>query len=86
MSLVSCMDLKFMNTICVEITSITSQLYRVRHIHKVKLPLVVGPTLHDVVDKLELLQVFVCLAVQLEVSLEVGLVGAEFTDVGSTNH
>jgi hypothetical protein len=38
-----------------------------------------------VIYQLELLQVLVRLAVELEVSLEIGFVRAEFTDVGSTN-
>ncbi len=74
-----------MNTISVKVTRVTAQLNRVRHIHKVQLPLVGGSALHDVVDQLQLLQVLVRLAVQLEVGLQVGLVAAQLADIGAAD-
>ena len=73
-SLVGRVDLQLVYAVRVKVARVAPQLHRVRHVHKVELPLVGGAALHDVVDELQLLQVLVRLAVQLEVGLQVGLV------------
>ena len=70
-----------MDAVGVEVAGVTAQLHRVRHVHVAQLPLIGGAALHDVVDELELLEMLVGLAVELEVGLEVGLVGAQLADV-----
>ena len=74
MALVGRVDLQLVNAVRVEITGVTAQLNRVGDVHEVQLPLVGGAALHDVIDKLQLLQMFVRLAVQLEVCLEISFV------------
>ena len=63
-----------MDAVCVEITGIAAQLNRVGDVHEVQFPLVGRASLHDVVHQLQFLQVFVRLAVKLEVGLQVGFV------------
>ena len=73
-ALVGAVDLELVDAVRVEITGITAELNRVGDVHEVELPLVGGTTLHDVIDKLQLLEMFVRLAVELEVSLEISFV------------
>lgn len=73
-ALVGRVDLQLVDAVGVEITRVAPQLHGVGHVHEVELPLVLGSALHDVVDKLQLLQVFVCLAVELEVGFEISFV------------
>ena len=63
-----------MDTVSVEITGVTPELHRVGDIHEVQLPLVGWAALHNVVDKLELLQMFVRLTMELEVGFEISFV------------
>ena len=85
MALVGGMDLELVDAVGVEITGVATELNRVGDIHEVELPFIGRPALHDVVYQLQLLEVLVCLTVKLEVSFQVGLVGAQLADVGSPN-
>ena len=73
-ALVGGVDLELVDAVCVEITAIAAELNRVGDVHEVQFPLVSRPSLHDVIHQLQLLQMFVRLAVQLEVGFEIGFV------------
>ena len=73
-ALVGRVDLELVDAVSVEITGIAPELNRVGDVHEVQFPLVGRAALHDVVHQLQLLQMFVGLAVELEVGLEIGFV------------
>ena len=62
-----CMNLQLMHRICIEITSVATNLDWVRAQQKLNLPLVLRAALADVVEQREARQMFVRLQVQLEV-------------------
>ena len=73
-TLVCSMDLQFVDTVSIKITSITAQLNRVGDIHEVQLPFIGRTAFHDVIDELELLQMLVRFTVELEVGFEISFV------------
>jgi len=62
-----------------EVAAVTLHLHHIcgQLLLILQLILITGSALPDVVDKVELLQVLVCLAVQLEIGLEIRLVIAQ---------
>ena len=86
MLLPSYMDLKLVRAVAVELTGIAPQFNRIDTGDETQLPLVGDTTLLDVVDVAKSLQVLVCLAVQLEIGLQVSLVVAELAEVVPSNH
>ena len=73
--------LELVQGVGVVVAGVTPQLGGVGPGQHGELPLVCRAALSDVIVEGESGQVFVCLAVQLEVCLEVSLVGAELADV-----
>jgi hypothetical protein len=81
MSLVGHMELQLVQAVGVVVASVAPELNRIGHGQELELPLVLRSTLLDVVDMVQTLKVFVRLAVELEVGLQVGLVAAQLADV-----
>lgn len=75
MSRIGTMDLEFVNTVRVVIAQVASDLDRVGYIDILELPLRPGSSFLDMIHLLESLKMLVCLAMELEVSLETCLVG-----------
>ena len=86
MLLPSYMDLKLVRAVAVELTGVAPQFNRIDTGDETQLPLVGNTALLDVVDMAKSLQVLVCLAVQLEIGLQVSLVVAELAEVVPSNH
>ena len=74
-------SLQLVQRVGVVVAGVAPQLCWVGPSQHGQLPLVGRAALSDVIVEGESGQVFVCLAVQLEVCLEVSLVGAELADV-----
>ncbi|MCP3664672.1 MAG: hypothetical protein GY696_19640 [Gammaproteobacteria bacterium] len=73
------MNLQLMHRICIEITSVATNLDWVRAQQKLNLPLVLRAALADVVEQREARQMFVRLQVQLEVGFKVSFIGTQLT-------
>lgn len=73
--------LKLVGTVRVVVTRVTAHLYPAGRRHVSQLPLISGTSLLDVIHVLKALQMFVRLTVQLEIRLQVRLVGAQLADV-----
>ena len=84
-SLVRNVKLQLVQTVGVVITRVTAKLNRVGNIQKLQLPFITGTTLLDVIHVVKTLQMLVCLAMKLEIGLQIGLVAAEFADEVSSN-
>ena len=75
--------LQLVQGVGVEVAGVAPDLGGVGAGQHPQLPLVAGSALPDVVEERQPGQVLVCLAVELEVCLEICLVRAEFADVSS---
>ena len=76
------MGLQLVQGVGVEVAGVAPDLGGVGAGQHPQLPLVAGSALPDVVEERQPGQVLVCLAVELEVGLQIGFVRAEFADVG----
>lgn len=85
-SLAGRVQLQFVRGVGVVVTRVAADLDSAGGGDVLQLPLVARTSLLHVVHVLQPLQVLVSLAVQLEVCLQVRLVGAEFTDVVAGDH
>lgn len=79
------MQSQLLNTIGVVIACVAFQVHWVPNGHTFESPLVGLASFFDVCHKLIFLHVLICLTVQLEVGLELGVVTAELTLVGIAN-
>ena len=73
--------LQLVHRVGVEVAGLAPQLGGVGASQHGELPFIAGTSFSDVIVERESGQVFICLAVELKVCLEICLVGAEFADV-----
>jgi len=85
-SRIPCVNLQLVYTVCVVVAGIASNLHRITDIQILEAPFIVVATFFYMVHKLQSLNVFVSFAVELKVGLQVGLVGAQVTHVGTAGY
>ena len=77
MALVGHMELELVQAVGVVVAGVASQLHWVCDIKELNFPLIPQTALLYVIDMVQSLQVLVCLAVELKVCFQIGLVTAE---------